>query len=270
MKNIEDVIARNKLLEEENNVLKNLIHEEHDKPGRFDERRLLMLKCQIYQLEKQINILSKSLSFRKNAHTDSLNTISILSDSFRSIVQSADSRSLTPVKTLSVERSELVKWTELAESTRLKLIRSEEGLSNGSDEGKQLSEASLLSTSFSKSNNKHVDMLDVCSGSLDHVNLKQVAFLESNLAGLFRKLTRLKESLHTNLNEASKTNDANVNVKKKSQLLPLHKENLKHQLEDCCAATQESCDRLFDLALIVPSAPWVNTFESLLQTTSRF
>ena len=45
VKNIEDVIARNKILEEENNVLKNLIHEENDKNGRFDERRTLMLKC---------------------------------------------------------------------------------------------------------------------------------------------------------------------------------------------------------------------------------
>lgn len=45
VKNIEDVIARNKILEEENNVLRNLIHEENGKTGRFDERRTLMLKC---------------------------------------------------------------------------------------------------------------------------------------------------------------------------------------------------------------------------------
>ncbi len=80
-----------------------MIHEENGKSN-FDERRILMLKCQIYQLEKQvisimkyiilkllliilknlkINVLSKLLSFRKNAHTDSINTISILADSIR-------------------------------------------------------------------------------------------------------------------------------------------------------------------------------------------
>ena len=58
VKNIEDVIARNKILEEENNVLRSLIHEESDRgEASFDERRILMLKCQIYQLEKQVENL---------------------------------------------------------------------------------------------------------------------------------------------------------------------------------------------------------------------
>lgn len=57
VKNIEDVIARNKILEEENNVLRSLIHEESDRgEASLDERRILMLKCQIYQLEKQVSI----------------------------------------------------------------------------------------------------------------------------------------------------------------------------------------------------------------------
>lgn len=58
VKNVEDVIARNKILEEENNVLRSLIHEESDRgEASFDERRILMLKCQIYQLEKQVSII---------------------------------------------------------------------------------------------------------------------------------------------------------------------------------------------------------------------
>ncbi len=55
VKDVEEVIARNKILEEENSVLKGLIHEESEKgSGRFDERRVLLLKCQVYQLEKQV------------------------------------------------------------------------------------------------------------------------------------------------------------------------------------------------------------------------
>jgi hypothetical protein len=38
-------------------------------------------------------------------------------------------------------------------------------------------------------------------------------------------------------------------------LLPLHKDNLKIQLDDCIKSTQETCRNLFDLSLIVPSAP---------------
>ncbi len=74
-----ELVARNKTLEEENLVLKysdnqtslpvllrlfmiylferNLIHEEKTNTNgskEFDERRILMLKCQIYQLEKQV------------------------------------------------------------------------------------------------------------------------------------------------------------------------------------------------------------------------
>ena len=40
---------------------RNLIHEENGKSS-FDERRILMLKCQIYQLEKQV---SKPLNIEK-------------------------------------------------------------------------------------------------------------------------------------------------------------------------------------------------------------
>ena len=57
VKNIEEVVARNKMLEEENGVLRGLIHEESGQGSLagFDERRTLMLKCQIYQLEKQVS-----------------------------------------------------------------------------------------------------------------------------------------------------------------------------------------------------------------------
>lgn len=251
MKNIEDVIARNKILEEENNVLKNLIHEENDKTDRFDERRILMLKCQVYQLEKQINILSKSLAFRKTAHTEALNTMAILSDTFRSMIQNAESRGLSPVKTLSIERSEFIRWTEMAESTRLKLIKTEDSTMN--DENiKDMSEQSLLTTKFSK--NASVDILDVCSGNLNHVNLKQIGQLESEMSQLYKKMVRLKESLQTNLNDVSTHSDGPK--QNRSNVLPMHKENLKTQLFDCCNATKDTCASLFDLMLLVPSAPW--------------
>lgn len=64
------------------------------------------------------------------AHTDALNTIAIFSENFRSIVQNAESRSMNPVKTLEIDRNEFVKWTELAESTRIKLIKTEDSSMN--------------------------------------------------------------------------------------------------------------------------------------------
>ena len=75
--------------------------------------------------ELKINILTKMIGFRKNAHTDALNTISVLSDSFRTIVQTAESRSLNPITQIQVAKSDLIRWTELSESTRIKLEKTE-------------------------------------------------------------------------------------------------------------------------------------------------
>jgi len=43
----------------------------------------------------------------------------------------------------------------------------------------------------------------------------------------------------------------------KSRYLPVHQETLKSQLEECTNMTNECCTSLFDLSLLVPSAPWV-------------
>ena len=55
------LVSRNKILEEENIVLRTLIGEEANKTA--DERRILILKCQIYQLEKQVDNCISNLSF---------------------------------------------------------------------------------------------------------------------------------------------------------------------------------------------------------------
>jgi hypothetical protein len=50
---------------------------------------------------------------------------------------------------------------------------------------------------------------------------------------------------------------------KKPKVLPFHSESLNKQLDDCIASTTDSCNHLFDLSLIVPSAPWVVFCHSL-------
>ena len=69
--------------------------------------------------------MTKTLSFRKYAHTDALNTISVLADSFRNLIQSAESRSMNPVNLININKSDLIRWTELSESTRIKLEKTE-------------------------------------------------------------------------------------------------------------------------------------------------
>ena len=73
---------------------------------------------------------------------------------------------------MSIERSDFIKWTELAESTRIKLIKTEDNTMN-EENLKEMSEQSLISTKFSKTG-ENVNIMEVCSGNLNHVNLKQV------------------------------------------------------------------------------------------------
>lgn len=75
------------------------------------------------------------------------------------------------------------------------------------------------------------------------------ASLESNLAQLFKKLTRLSESFKTNMSKNEKEN--------KSDSLPFHVQSLKKQIDDSAKMTSDCCKKLFDLSILVPSAPWV-------------
>ena len=82
------------------------------------------------------------------------------------------------------------------------------------------------------------------------------------MSQLFKKICRLKESLNTNLNNEQAaaashfTSNGGGNNK-------LNKESLRDQLEECVSVTHVACSELFDLTLLVPSAPWVRFNENI-------
>lgn len=84
------------------------------------------------------------------------------------------------------------------------------------------------------------------------------------MAKLYKNLFRLKESLTTFQNLTPNDSKRKENTQK-SNCLPLHKENLKVQLEECCKETVECSQSLFDLTLIVPSAPWTSIKKSPIE-----
>jgi hypothetical protein len=78
---------------------------------------------------------------------------------------------------------------------------------------------------------------------------------------LFKNLSRLKESLKTCINLNYPNNDKRQverNDDCGGKILPFHKESLKSQLDECLKRTSECANSLFDLTLLVPSAPWVD------------
>ncbi len=78
--------------------------------------------------------------------------------------------------------------------------------------------------------------------------------MESDLAELYKKLTRLNESFITINNQ---NNEVTKNKNKKSEYLPLHKDVMQQQLTDCIKTCSNCCNNLFNFSLLVPSAPWV-------------
>ena len=82
------------------------------------------------------------------------------------------------------------------------------------------------------------------------------AALESNLAQLYKNLIRLSESFKT-----VKTPTNNNEYINKSDSLPFHTNSLKSLIDDSAKMTTDCCKKLFDLSMLVPSAPWVKTIK---------
>ncbi|RNA15365.1 Histone H5 [Brachionus plicatilis] len=154
-----------------------------------------------------------------------------------------------------IEKSDLEKWIEMTESSKLKLIRAQHD-----EDADPASDKLLFESNYS---NKEINILDICTGNLNHVNLKQVAVLESNLAQLYKKLTRLGESFKTVKNLPK--NEAQSN----SSPLPFHNQSLRSQIDESAKVTSDCCQKLFDLSMLVPSAPWSAIKKSPVEQLSQ-
>ena len=91
------------------------------------------------------------------------------------------------------------------------------------------------------------------------------AVLETDLSQLFKKLTRLSQSLKT-IDDSTRSqppkqqHPSSTGARKnetKFNCLPMHEASMREQLNECIVATSQCCTSLFDLSLLVPSAPWV-------------
>ena len=81
---------------------------------------------------------------------------------------------------------------------------------------------------------------------------------------MYKKLTRLNESLKTISNQnnqliKNKTEIKQISNKKISNdYLPLHKDVMQEHLIDCIKTCSNCCNNLFNFSLLIPSAPWVS------------
>ncbi|CAH1797527.1 unnamed protein product [Owenia fusiformis] len=236
-----------KKLEEENVRLKKEVLEtrgmykqliQENTTESYDERRIMMLKCQIMQLERQLLLMSDALGSRADTLLEVEQTLHSIADMCRRYITLEVSGPEVPLP-----RSELTKTVQAAESARIKLYKS---IENNSVQN--LSRPSLMMSDFTRHTDEDpVTLMEICSGTLEHLYLKHVGKLESRLCSVYKKLSGIRRSLATTLSHDLPT--ANQHIPKPSV------RHLDYQLEGGCKLLEETCQDLLALSVLVPNAP---------------
>ena len=206
---------------------------------KFDERRVNFMKAQMIQLEKQILLLSEGLSLRSESALEVENALGSISDKCKSYVVKGQGS----VGEVRVTRADLSYITETAESARIKLYKTLENTSQD-----QLSRPLLMMNQYVKQkDNDPVTWLNVCSGKLDHLNLRNVAKLESNLVILYKELLVLLNSIQPLTSVRHEVN---------KELPVIVYDQVAANLAKSCKLLKDSSTELLQLSVLVPSAPW--------------
>ncbi|XP_065909658.1 putative leucine-rich repeat-containing protein DDB_G0290503 isoform X2 [Dysidea avara] len=185
----------------------------------FNERRVLMLKSQIIQLERQLLLFTHSLESRSTSLLEANNKLDNLIEELQ--------RKASTLK-LNMTKEDITHQLDLLNDLKKTLNRPTQ-LSVD-----KLAQPLMFLNSFVnprvEDGGQHT-LLDICCGKMDLINLRQVARLESKLAHLYQNLVGLQSS---------------INV-----LLHCHGVDVvaDENLQQCC------CD-LLQLSLLMPSAPW--------------
>ncbi|XP_065836721.1 uncharacterized protein [Oscarella lobularis] len=188
----------------------------------FDQRRIYLLKSQIVQLERQLHLFATSLQRQA--------TLMVKMDNFLTdLVEKTRSSSDTVLKELRQSAEVIIHSMQTGD---------EVGVS-----AERLAQPLYFPNAFQHpKRNQPITFLDICGPSLDHINLKQVAYLESSLASLHRKLISLKSGLSTVPPSVS-------------FLTPIESHGLR-QFDDVIITLEQCCTDLLNLSLLIPTAPW--------------
>lgn len=232
-----------KELEDVRSLYNQLVQE--DSHERFDERRVTLLKSQIIQLERQVLLLSEALSSRTETLLEVENALTWLADKCRTFITKE-----IKGPEVNVPRSDFTLMVETAESARIKLYKQ---LENRTTE--KLSRQLLFYNEFiHPSRQNDVTLLDVASGTLEHLNLKQVAKLETKLSLLYKELI----SLHSKLEQDQQVSQVTSPCMWSSSHVTLAaRERLMTQILKSCAMMKDCTSDLLDVSLLFPAAPWV-------------
>ncbi|CAF1661285.1 unnamed protein product, partial [Didymodactylos carnosus] len=127
----------------------------------FDQKRYIQLRNQIYTLEKQVCLMTKLLDSKRQAVVTCETILIELGEFLRNLL----SNERTMKGYILVNETDLQMWCEKVENSQKKSFKSLQDHVNMDD-------TLYASTAFSRTENIH--LLDVCSGKIDHLNLKEI------------------------------------------------------------------------------------------------
>ncbi|XP_052102124.1 uncharacterized protein LOC127735799 [Mytilus californianus] len=237
-----------KKLKEENAKLRNEIKEvrslynqlvQENSHEKFDERRIMLIKSQVIQLERQVLMMSEAISSRSETLAEVENSLTWMTDQWRQYI-SMESRS----PEVPVKRSDLTLMVETAESARIKLYKNIENATV-----RNLTRPLMFVNEFVRpGSEEEITLLDIASGHLEHLNLKHVAKLETKLASLYKELI----GFHSLIEEAEKPSLHPVSEHTNKAM----RDHMTTRLLKSCAMIKDCCGDLVQLSLLYPSAPW--------------
>jgi len=207
----------------------------------FDERRVLLLKSQVIQLERQINLLTGALSTRASTLVEVENSISAVVDLCKSHQQS-DSRKEVRLSVADVDRV-----VATLESARSRLFRAADVTSEEST-----SRPLVMIGDFvrNRSDGHSATLFDVCRGNIEHINLKRVGRLESRLVGVYKQLMLVNSALRTCVQSSTST----VGLCLSDVPRAVHS-RLSGHVSKSCDMLEDVCSDLLQLSLLIPAAP---------------
>ncbi|CAF1025701.1 unnamed protein product [Adineta ricciae] len=205
-----------------------------------ENRRYTHFRYQIYSLEKQVALLTRLLDAKREA-VATCETILIELNQFLENLKDKIHRKE------NLEESLVQSWIDRIESNRKKSFKSMQDHANLSD-----NDTLFAPNSLKYVNQAPIHLLDICSGKIEHLNLKNIANLESSLYNLHADLRTFQNELLDRTNHS---------------IFPNLNNDLIQHSKELCKKINSTTNELFYLSILVPTRHQKCTFDSEQITT---
>ncbi|CAF4084587.1 unnamed protein product, partial [Adineta steineri] len=218
---IQNLQVENESLRQEISTLQQILATPLDENHRYTHFRY-----QIYSLEKQIALLTRLLDAKREA-VATCETILLELNPFLQNLKDKIHRKE------NIDESLIQTWIDRIESNRKKSFKSMQDHASLSD-----NDTLYAPNSTKFINQQPVHLLDICSGKIEHLNLKNIANLESSLYNLHSELRSFQNELLDQTNHC---------------IFPNLNKNLLQHSKELSNKINLTTNELFYLSILIPT-----------------